>query len=364
MKSLEELRDYYDQHLKSKLDALEIKRLKLLKTQKIGMRIMKGVCYVIAISVIPFAIFIPLLWAIVVICFLIPYYVKANLNSGFILQTARDHKRKTVKLFHRMNYFFGGELYKEYKKTVVKSIVEFVDEDYRYRPDEFISERLFTQIALYERDIPTFPITPDKYSSYFGEDCIEGIVKDEDPSRVLGQGSSTPFKCSELIVQVPSTRENEGGVDLFRGIFYIADFHKNFTSSVRIVSKSKKKMFLNKTSQKFGNIVLEKVILEDSEFEKKFDVYANDAIEARYILTPSFMTRVKDYMRETDHGVRIGFEENKIFMAIETPKDLFKLELSKTLKNFEIVKEYYHNLRFVTEIIHTLRLNVRIWSRE
>ena len=36
---------------------------------------------------------------------------------------------------------------------------------------------------------------------------------------------------------------------------------------------------------------LESVKLEDPKFEKLFDVYGNDQIEARYLLTPSFMER-------------------------------------------------------------------------
>jgi hypothetical protein len=49
--------------------------------------------------------------------------------------------------------------------------------------------------------------------------------------------------------------------------------------------------FFNKLFSSFANN-LEKVKLESIDFENRFIVYSNDQVEARYILTPSFMERL------------------------------------------------------------------------
>jgi hypothetical protein len=41
-----------------------------------------------------------------------------------------------------------------------------------------------------------------------------------------------------------------------------------------------------------------KVNLENIEFEKKFDVYSDDQVESRAILTPSFMYRILDFVNK------------------------------------------------------------------
>jgi hypothetical protein len=47
-------------------------------------------------------------------------------------------------------------------------------------------------------------------------------------------------------------------------------------------------------SSLFGKNRFEKIELEDPEFEKIWDTYGEDQIEARYVLTTAFMERLKN----------------------------------------------------------------------
>lgn len=78
-----------------------------------------------------------------------------------------------------------------------------------------------------------------------------------------------------------------------------------------------------------GGLGLEKVGLEDPKFEKAFEVWGSDQVEARYILHPVLMQRLLDL--ETTYkgkGLRCAFEEGDMLVAIEggnlfEPGDLF-----------------------------------------
>ena len=75
---------------------------------------------------------------------------------------------------------------------------------------------------------------------------------------------------------------------------------------------------------------LERVRLVASEFEKAFEVWSTDQVEARYLLHPVMMERLID-LEKGLHGKRLrcGFENGDLLVAVEggnlfEPGDLFK----------------------------------------
>lgn len=79
-----------------------------------------------------------------------------------------------------------------------------------------------------------------------------------------------------------------------------------------------------------GGLGLERVGLEDPVFEKAFEVWGNDQVEARYILHPVLMQRLLD-LESVLKGKRLrcAFENGDLLVAVEggnlfEPGDLFK----------------------------------------
>jgi hypothetical protein len=79
-----------------------------------------------------------------------------------------------------------------------------------------------------------------------------------------------------------------------------------------------------------GGLGLKKVGLEDPHFERAFEVWGNDQVEARYILHPVLMQRLLD-LETTLKGKRLrcAFEGGDLLVAVEggnlfEPGDLFK----------------------------------------
>jgi len=103
------------------------------------------------------------------------------------------------------------------------------------------------------------------------------------------------------------------------------------------------------------------VKLEDLNFDKRFSVYSKDQIEARYLITPSFMERL-NHLR-TAFGtkrVKCAFFDNKIVFAISTNKDLFELgDFCRSLINKKKIKEFYDEIMAIYNMIDYFKLNER-----
>lgn len=105
---------------------------------------------------------------------------------------------------------------------------------------------------------------------------------------------------------------------------------------------------------------MQDVHTEDLSFDKKFCVFGEDQIEARYLVTPSFMQRMKDL--ETSFGtkkIKCSFFNNKLMFAMSTNKDLFELgslwhPIGKDIENF------YDEITSIQEIINHFKLDKNI----
>jgi hypothetical protein len=66
------------------------------------------------------------------------------------------------------------------------------------------------------------------------------------------------------------------------------------------------------------------VKLESVEFENKFVVYSNDQVEARYILTPSFMERLVKLQDLMGDNTSYSFVNTNVYVAVPIDEDLFE----------------------------------------
>lgn len=93
-----------------------------------------------------------------------------------------------------------------------------------------------------------------------------------------------------------------------------------------------------------------KLMLEDTQFNKKFKAYSSDQIEGRYLLTTAFMERLLNI--QTTFGtkdIKCSFYDDKLMIAISTNKNLFELG-----NLFCKVDKSVYIERFLDEIISIL----------
>ena len=111
------------------------------------------------------------------------------------------------------------------------------------------------------------------------------------------------------------------------------------------------------------NLKLEKINLEDVEFNKKFEAYAQDQIEGRCLITPAFMEKFLNL--KTVFGaknIKCSFFDNKVMFAISTSKNLFEIgSLNKSLLDFETFENFYKEISTIYEIIDYFKLETKSW---
>ncbi len=162
--------------------------------------------------------------------------------------------------------------------------------------------------------------------------------------------------------------------DLKRYFCFVADFNKHLESETVLMPISNKFLpQLNKSS-------LKKIVLENQSFNKRWQTFCKNEIEARYILTPKFMEKMANI--STIFSGYFLFQHNKIiFLGHFKDKEynLFDIELtSATDQNtiadsaderqkqkryiYQHLKETHNAIYQLTSIVNELNLNTIIWK--
>jgi hypothetical protein len=177
----------------------------------------------------------------------------------------------------------------------------------------------------------------------------------------------TTVKFSEVDAKYESgSGKNRSVQQVFKGLFFIADFNKHFYGRTVVLPDATEKVFgkLAQTFQKLNFTRDDLVKLEDPEFEKEFVVYSNDQVEARYILSTSLMKRIVDFKRDSDKKIHLSFISSQVNVAVSFKRSLFEPKLFSTLLDFKPIQEYFEDLVLAVGIVEDLNLNTRIWTKE
>lgn len=101
-----------------------------------------------------------------------------------------------------------------------------------------------------------------------------------------------------------------------------------------------------------------RVNLEDVLFSKKWDVYATDQIESRYILTPKLMQNILILQKRfKGKNIEFSFFDNKLFIAIHTRKNMFETtSFFRSALSFHRVQNVIYQFYSIFSIIDLLEL--------
>jgi len=236
----------------------------------------------------------------------------------------------------------------DFKNKIIQKITAFVDENLVYSPENYVSRDKFTNSGIFQ-----------KYcNNYRGEDHFTGkLGKTEiEFSEVQGRHVTTTGTGS---------KRKSHYTTIFKGIFIVADFNKNFNGHTIVLPDTAEKM-LGKFGQNLQSMSSrgELVKLEDPEFEKEFCVYSDDQLEARYILSPSLMKRIVDFKRKWNTKIYLSFRDSKLYVAIKMDKNLFESRLFKSIVDYNFIEQNIRFLTLLTGIVEDLNLNTRIWTKE
>lgn len=103
---------------------------------------------------------------------------------------------------------------------------------------------------------------------------------------------------------------------------------------------------------------LNSIILEDPEFNKKYNVYSSDQIESRYLVTTAFMERFKTlHTAFGSNKAKCAFFDDKVMFAISTNKNLFEIgDLFHPLTDMKHINDFMEGISAIYEIIDYFKL--------
>lgn len=190
-----------------------------------------------------------------------------------------------------------------------------------------------------------------QHDIWFNDDVFEGnyngvnfeinetrLLKERIPQHIDKNGREVEAKYSEV----------------FKGIIIKFNMNKNFTGLTLIkpetISHSSPQEYLRRTT------------LESVDFEKKYDVFTTDEVEARYIITTAFMNRLDNIkLAFKVKEISCAFYNNNLYIALPTKKDVFSIcALNKSLKDSQPYFQMYEEIVSIIKLIDHFKLDQKI----
>ena len=247
------------------------------------------------------------------------------------------------------HFVFFGSSKKSYqasfKEKVVAQATKALAPEISFQPSHHVSREWFVQSGLFTR--------PDRYD---GEDYFSGKI------------GKTDLFFSEIHAQQKHTTTDSKGnrkthyTTIFRGLFLVADFNKEFHTQVTIAPDVLESFgFLGKKLQGIGGKVQR---LENVDFEKLFVVRSADPVEARYILTPAMQERFLELSHKWSPKLRASFQDSLVILALPLSGNWFEGHIKTPVDDPSQFHNLVAQLHACLSTVEDLDLNTRIWTKE
>ena len=153
--------------------------------------------------------------------------------------------------------------------------------------------------------------------------------------------------------------KNRREYTVFDGVIVKLEMNKNFTGNTIIDERGFSQNLKYIDSDKSD---LTKTTMEDIEFNKKYNVYTDDEVEARYLITPSFMQRLKNMkVAFSADKVRCAFYKEYLLVGLFTSKDLFSIcSLFKPIDDPKQFFAMYEEIVSIIKLIDHFKLDQKI----
>lgn len=213
-----------------------------------------------------------------------------------------------------------GNYTKIFKQKVIEPFVKNIDNNLNYNSSQGIASTLYRK-----GEFESF----DRYSS---EDGISGILDGKYQVR-MGE-----VHTEEV------TRDSKGRTHtytLFHGIFGFIECSKDIKTELKIQSDKGilGNIFKGKT----------KVEMDSSEFEKYFDINAENKIIAMQILTSDVMQMMIEFREQSKIKYEITIKENQIYIRFHTG-EVFEPKMFTNSLDYEMLKRYYDIIEFIFKV--------------
>lgn len=215
---------------------------------------------------------------------------------------------------------------------------------------EELSARVFGHFGyIYSPDVPESFLRPF-------EEChlLPGYDRVSLEDHVRGEVTGVPFELAEAFLEKKVRRDKRDDYDLvFRGLVARYRFPKRFSG--RTVVRGDRGL-LNALGH--AGVRGERVRLEDPRFEEMFEVFSDDQVEARYLLTPAFMERLSSLGEKSEAPLQAAFDGEELLLVIDGRRGYFAQPSSwHDLRRNDHIHAFVEDIAFIREIAGTLKLD-------
>lgn len=213
-----------------------------------------------------------------------------------------------------------------FKENIIKTFVKEYSETLEYLPTLGINSRIYDE-AEFEKN----------YDRYYTEDLIKGTLNDK-----------YIVAMAEVHTENES-RDSDGDTTyttIFHGLFAKVEFPKLVNANIKI--RENKLIKIGKKNR---------IEMDSSEFEKKFDVYTTDKIIAMQLLTADIMQMLLDFKEKNKIIPEMTLKGNVLYIRFSTG-DMFEPTLMRNALKYETLKKYYDTINFTLNITERFLKNI------
>lgn len=217
----------------------------------------------------------------------------------------------------------------DYKINIINSFIQLLNCNLKYSPSATEADSILHdyKLAIFDKQ--------DFNSSYI-DDYIEGYLDD-----------STFVKMCDINVQyITGEGKSKNIKDLFQGMFALTNSNTDIKTYVRI---SRNQMM---TSDKTY------VELDNSEFEKHFDVFSPNKILAMQILTSDVMECLIDFHNKYHLDFEITIRDNFIYLRFFTGS-MFEPKIYGNSMDKQLLFTYFCISKFIIEVTQKINRTLK-----
>ena len=225
--------------------------------------------------------------------------------------------------------------------------------------EENIKKEIFPNVLNFFGDFKYHVETKKSVKEYYATELIPKHDTEIAEDHITGTYKDIKVDLFETKLSNDSDENSSTTLNtVFDGIIVELSMNKSFSGKTVIKKDigTVGNWFINKSTS------LKKVKLEDPNFEKMFEVYSDDQVEARYLLTVTFIERLKELVENFGgKSIQCCFYNNKLLMMIPIEKDMFEPGSIYEAEDFiDDSKSLLKELSLIFNIIDTLKLNMKI----
>lgn len=218
-----------------------------------------------------------------------------------------------------------------YKETFVVEILKQNFENVVYTPDKGYDQNTVKNMGLFSVD-----------ASFASEDFLQGSYKgvnftQADVNLNNVKGIKSDSKGRTVIASL--------GVRMFA-----FDYPNKEIRGVKVFSNN-----LQQRSNFSNGIKLNKVSMEDVQFNNDFDVLAASEHEAFYVLTPNMMERIRKICAENGN-VAMYIANGKLYLGMNTTRNAFDANIKDSLSFPEEKMKIEKDVQVIKDIIEVMKL--------